>query len=158
MNAALLCVGRLKEKYWQDASGEYEKRLNRYGKFEVIQVDDLPEPKNASDADRLKIMEKEGESILRHITPRDHVVALCINAKQMPSEGLADKMEALSHTGKRIVFVIGGSLGLSPQVIARADDRLSMSQMTFPHQLARVMLLEQIYRACKITAGEKYHK
>lgn len=158
MNAALLCVGRLKEKYWADASGEYEKRLNRYGKFEVIQVDDLPEPKNASDADRQKIMEKEGESILRHITARDHVIALCINAKQVTSEGLSEKLDGLSHTGKRVVFVIGGSLGLSPQVVARADEKLSMSQMTFPHQLARVMLLEQIYRACKITAGEKYHK
>lgn len=158
MNGALLCVGRLKEKYWVDASGEYEKRLSRYGKFEVIQVDDLPEPRNASDADRQKIMEKEGEALLRHISPRDHVVALCINAKQQTSEGLADKLETLSHSGKRVVFVIGGSLGLSPAVINRADEKLSMSQMTFPHQLARVMLLEQIYRACKIQSGEKYHK
>lgn len=158
MNGALLCVGRLKEKYWVDASGEYEKRLSRYGKFEVIQVDDLPEPRNASDADRQKIMEKEGEALLRHISPRDHVVALCINAKQQTSEGLADKLDALSHSGKRVVFVIGGSLGLSPAVINRADEKLSMSQMTFPHQLARVMLLEQIYRACKIQSGEKYHK
>ena len=158
MNGALLCVGRLKEKYWVDASGEYEKRLSRYGKFEVIQVDDLPEPKNASDADRQKIMEKEGEALLRHISPRDHVVTLCINAKQQTSEGLADKLDTLSHSGKRVVFVIGGSLGLSPAVINRADEKLSMSQMTFPHQLARVMLLEQIYRACKIQSGEKYHK
>jgi 23S rRNA (pseudouridine1915-N3)-methyltransferase len=158
MNGALLCVGRLKEKYWVDASGEYEKRLSRYGKFEVIQVDDLPEPRNASDTDRQKIMEKEGEALLRHISPRDHVVALCINAKQQTSEGLADKLDALSHSGKRVVFVIGGSLGLSPAVINRADEKLSMSQMTFPHQLARVMLLEQIYRACKIQSGEKYHK
>ena len=158
MNGALLCVGRLKEKYWVDDSGEYEKRLSRYGKFEVIQVDDLPEPKNASDADRQKIMEKEGEALLRHISPRDHVVTLCINAKQQTSEGLADKLDTLSHSGKRVVFVIGGSLGLSPAVINRADEKLSMSQMTFPHQLARVMLLEQIYRACKIQSGEKYHK
>ena len=158
MNGALLCVGRLKENYWVDACREYEKRLSRYGKFEVIQVDDLPEPKNASDADRQKIMEKEGESLLRHISPRDHVVALCINAKQLSSEGLADKIQTLDQSGKRIVYVIGGSLGLSPAVIARADEKLSMSQMTFPHQLARVMLLEQIYRGCKINAGERYHK
>ena len=158
MNAALICVGRLKEKYWTDASGEYEKRLSRYGRFDLIQVDDLPEPKNASDADRQKIMEKEGESILRHLSARDHVIALCIRAKEISSEQLADKMEQLSHTGKRVVFVIGGSLGLSPAVIQRADEKMSMSPMTFPHQLARVMLLEQVYRACKITAGERYHK
>lgn len=158
MNGALLCVGRLKENYWVDACKEYEKRLQRYGKFEVIQVDDLPEPKNASDADRQKIMEKEGESLLKHLSPRDHVVALCINAKQMPSEALAQRIQALDQSGKRVVYVIGGSLGLSPAVIQRADEKLSMSQMTFPHQLARVMLLEQIYRGCKINAGEKYHK
>lgn len=158
MNGALLCVGRLKENYWVDACKEYEKRLQRYGKFEVIQVDDLPEPKNASDADRQKIMEKEGESLLKHLSPRDHVVALCINSKQMPSEALAQRIQALDQSGKRVVYVIGGSLGLSPAVIQRADEKLSMSQMTFPHQLARVMLLEQIYRGCKINAGEKYHK
>ena len=158
MNAALICVGRLKEKYWTDASGEYEKRLSRYGRFDLIQVDDLPEPKNASDADRQKIMEKEGESILRHLSARDHVIALWIRAKEISSEHLADKMGQLSHTGKRVVFVIGGSLGLSPAVIQRADEKMSMSPMTFPHQLARVMLLEQVYRACKITAGERYHK
>ena len=158
MNSALLCVGRLKENYWADACREYEKRLSRYGKFEVIQVDDLPEPKNASDADRQKVMEKEGESLLRHISPRDHVVALCINAKQVSSEGLAQRIQDLDQSGKRVVYVIGGSLGLSPAVIQRADEKLSMSQMTFPHQLARVMLLEQIYRGCKIIAGEKYHK
>ena len=158
MNAALLCVGRLKEKYWLDACGEYEKRLSRYGKFEVIQVDDLPEPKNASDADRQKIMEKEGESLLKHITPRDHVIALCIRSKELSSEQLADKMDSLALSGKRVVFVIGGSLGLSHAVISRADEKMSMSPMTFPHQLARVMLLEQTYRACKILSGEKYHK
>jgi len=158
MAELILCVGRLKEAYWRDACGEYLKRLSRYGKPELIEVDDLPEPEHASDADRQRIMQKEGEALLRRIRPTDHVVALCIDAPQLTSEGLADLLKDRDQQGGRTVFVIGGSLGLSPQVIARADRRLSMSRMTFPHQLARVMLLEQLYRARKILAGERYHK
>ena len=158
MAELILCVGRLKEAYWRDACGEYLKRLSRYGKPELIEVDDLPEPEHASDADRQKIMQKEGEALLKRIRSGDHVVALCIDAPQLTSEGLADLLKDRDLQGGRTVFVIGGSLGLSPQVIARADRKLSMSQMTFPHQLARVMLLEQLYRARKILAGERYHK
>ena len=158
MAELILCVGRLKEAYWRDACGEYLKRLSRYGKPELIEVDDLPEPEHASDADRLKIMQKEGEALLKRLLPTDHVVAMCIDAPQLTSEGLADLLQDRDQHGGRTVFVVGGSLGLSDQVIARADRRLSMSKMTFPHQLARVMLLEQIYRARKILAGERYHK
>lgn len=158
MAELILCVGRLKEAYWRDACGEYLKRLGRYGKPELVEVDDLPEPEHASDADRQRIMQKEGEALLKRIRPGDHVVALCIDAPQLASEGLADLLKGRDLQGGRTVFVIGGSLGLSPQVIARADRKLSMSKLTFPHQLARVMLLEQLYRARKILAGERYHK
>ena len=160
MAELILCVGRLKEAYWRDACGEYMKRLTRYGKPELTEVDDLPEPEHASDADRQKIMQKEGEALLRRIRlrPEDYCVALCIDAPQVTSEGLADLLKERDRLGGRTVFVIGGSLGLSDQVVARADRRLSMSKMTFPHQLARVMLLEQLYRARKILAGERYHK
>ena len=158
MAELILCVGRLKEAYWRDACGEYLKRLSRYGKPELIEVDDLPEPEHASDADRQKIMQKEGEALLKRLRPTDYVVAMCIDAPQLTSEGLADLLQDRDQHGGRTVFVIGGSLGLSDQVVARADRRLSMSKMTFPHQLARVMLLEQLYRARKILAGERYHK
>ena len=158
MAELILCVGRLKEAWWRDACGEYLKRLSRYGRTELIEVDDLPEPEHSSDADRQRIMQREGEALLRRIRPTDHVIALCIDAPQLGSEGLATLLGDRDRQGGRTVFVIGGSLGLSPGVIARADRRLSMSKMTFPHQLARVMLLEQLYRARKILAGEKYHK
>ena len=158
MAEAIVCVGRLREKYWRDAAGEYEKRLSRLTRMEIIEVPDLPEPANASDADRNKIMEREGQSILAKIRPEDDVVALCIQAPSWPSEKLADFLARQDQSGRRTVFVIGGSLGLSKAVTDRANLRLSMSPMTFPHQLARVMLLEQLYRARKILAGERYHK
>ena len=158
MNILILCVGHLKEKYWQDAAAEYEKRLQRYHRLAVQEVPDLPEPKSGSAAEEMRIMEREGESLLKAIRPDDHVAALCISARQLQSTGLAKHMQDLEMRGKRLVFVIGGSLGLSPQVLARADETLSMSAMTFPHQLARVMLLEQVYRCAKINSGEKYHK
>ena len=158
MAELILCVGRLKEAYWRDACGEYLKRLSRYGKIELTEVDDLPEPEHASDADRQRVMQREGEALLKRIRPADYVIALCIDAPQLASEGVAELLKDRDRAGGRTVFVIGGSLGLSPQVIARADRCLSMSRMTFPHQLARVMLLEQLYRARKIQAGEKYHK
>ena len=119
---------------------------------------DLPEPANASDADRKKVMEKEGESILSRIKPGDRVTALCVDAKQMDSEAFAARLAEGDMRPGRQVFVIGGSLGLSEQVLRRADEKISFSKMTFPHQLARVILLEQMYRACKINAGERYHK
>ncbi len=158
MNAAIVCVGRLKEKYFSGAAEEYTKRLSRYGRFEIVEVPDLPEPVHASDADRRQVMEKEGESILAKLKPNDYVVAMCIDGPQYTSEAFAEKLAANDQRGARLVFVIGGSLGLSPAVVKRASEKISLSKMTFPHQLARVLLLEQIYRGCKINAGERYHK
>lgn len=158
MNGAIICVGKLREKFYAAAAEEYLKRLSRYGKMEMIELPDLPEPANASPAEQRQVMEKEGESILGRIRQGDHVVALCIDGPQLSSEAFARKLREGEMSGKRQTFVIGGSLGLSPAVIARADEKLSFSQMTFPHQLARVILLEQVYRGCKINAGERYHK
>ena len=158
MNMALICMGRLKEKYWRDAAAEYEKRLSRFGKFETIELPDLPEPSNSSPAIEEQIKKKEGEAILAKLRDNDIVVCLCIDGKQLDSVQLSKKLTELADTGRRVVFIIGGSLGLSPEVVARAQLKLSFSPMTFPHQLARVMLLEQAYRACKINAGERYHK
>lgn len=158
MNMALICVGRLKERYWREAAAEYEKRLSRFGRFETIELPDLPEPVNSSPAIERQIRQKEGEAILAKIREDDVVIALCIEGKQLDSVQLSQKLAELSVTGRRVVFVIGGSLGLSEAVVARAQMKLSFSPMTFPHQLARVMLLEQTYRAMKIAAGERYHK
>ena len=155
---ALVCIGRLKEKYWRDAAAEYEKRLSRFGKWETIELPDLPEPANSSPAIEEQIKKKEGEAILARIRDGDIVVCLCIDGRQMDSVQLSAKLTELIDTGRRVVFVIGGSLGLSPEVVRRAQLKLSFSPMTFPHQLARVMLLEQTYRALKIAAGERYHK
>ena len=158
MNMALVCMGRLKEKYWRDAATEYEKRLSRFGKWETIELPDLPEPANSSPAIEEQIKKKEGETILARIRDGDIVVCLCIDGRQMDSVQLSGKLTELIDTGRRVVFVIGGSLGLSGDVVRRAQLRLSFSPMTFPHQLARIMLLEQTYRALKIAAGERYHK
>lgn len=159
MTLVILGVGRLRERFYRDAADEYVKRLRRFGAVEEIELPDLPEPANTSPAIEQKIREKEGEAILSRIRPTDHVVALCIEGKQLSSEQLAERVSELEGRGVgRAVFVIGGSLGLSEAVIHRANERLSFSRMTFPHQLARVMLLEQLYRARKIGANERYHK
>lgn len=155
---ALICMGRLKERYWREAADEYEKRLSRFFKFEEIELPDLPEPANSSPAIEAQICEREGKAILQKVRESDIVIALCIGGKQLDSVQLSQTLTRYGDTGRRVVFIIGGSLGLSPQVIARADFKLSFSPMTFPHQLARVMLLEQTYRAMKIASGERYHK
>ena len=158
MNAVILCVGKLKEKWQQGGCGEYLKRLTRYGKYEVIAVDDVREPDKPSEALNRQVMEKEAASLLRHIRPDDFVVCLCIQADAPDSVGLARLTAKWSAAGRRVVFVIGGSLGLAKEVTDRADYRLSFSNMTFPHGLMRVILLEQLYRAERINAGERYHK
>ncbi|MBR5383206.1 MAG: 23S rRNA (pseudouridine(1915)-N(3))-methyltransferase RlmH [Clostridia bacterium] len=150
MQITILCAGRLRERCWQEAAAEYVKRMGRYRKLEIIEVPDQPEGPQA--------MKKEGEAMLAHLRPDDYVVAMCIDGKEHDSLQLAAFFREREQLGTRVVFVIGGSLGLHEDVIRRADQRLSMSPMTFPHQLARIMLLEQIYRAHKINAGERYHK
>lgn len=158
MNGLVLCVGKLKEKWQQAGCDEYLKRLSRYGKYEIIAVDDVREPDKPSEALNRQVMAKEGAAILKHIRPDDLVVCLCIKGEQPDSPGLAKMMAKWANMGRRIVFVIGGSLGLADEVTNRADVRLSFSNMTFPHGLMRVVLLEQIYRGERINAGERYHK
>ena len=159
MSITLITVGKMKEKPYRQMADEYLKRLSRYGKVDEIELPDLPEPANSSPAIEMQIKEKEGESILGRIKPSDYVIAMTIPGKQWDSPGLSRHMDELMNRGNSsLVFVIGGSLGLSERVIARADEEMSMSKMTFPHQLARVMLLEQLYRAMKIRSGERYHK
>ena len=159
MSTAILCVGKMKEKAYRELADEYLKRMSRYGRYEEIEIPDLPEPGTASKAAEEQVKTWEGETLLTKIRPGDRVIALTIEGKQRSSEELARHLEELRTSGvSRTVFVIGGSLGLGKNVLARADEEMSMSRMTFPHRLARVMLLEQLYRAEKIIAGERYHK
>jgi 23S rRNA (pseudouridine1915-N3)-methyltransferase len=157
MPLSLITVGKI-AKPFAEAAREYEKRLSRYDKVEVIELPDEKEPAHLSPAAIAQVMDKEGRSILGRVRREDAVVALCTDGQAQTSEQLADTVSRLRMDGRRIVFIIGGSLGLSPEVVARADIRLSLSSMTMPHQLARVVLLEQIYRAFKIISGERYHK
>lgn len=155
----LICVGKMREKFYADAFAEYAKRLQSYCRLEQIELPeqrlgDRPSPKEIEAA-----LEREGQEILKNVPPDAFLVALCVEGSQMPSEGMAELIAAREGSGRpRLCFVIGGSFGLSPAVKARADRRLSMSQMTFPHHLARVMLIEQLYRGFKINEGSQYHK
>lgn len=159
MKITIICIGKLKESYWRDAAGEYRKRLQRFGAVEIIECPDQAEPKGGSAAALEKLVEGECAAIAGHIRPRDYVIALCIDGKQPASDAFAQKLATLELAGtSRVVFLIGGSNGLSKTICKRADERISFSAMTFPHQLARVMLLEQLYRARKILAHESYHK
>ena len=158
MNATILCVGKLKERWQVDGCAEYLKRLSRYGKYEIVAVDDVREPDHPSEALLKQGMEKEGAALLKHIRPTDRVVCLCIRANAPDSVGLAKLTSEWMNDGRRTVFVIGGSNGLSDEVLRRADEKLSFSNLTFPHGLMRVILLEQLYRAERIRAGEPYHK
>ncbi len=159
MKITLITVGKIKEKYFTDAIAEYAKRLSRYCKLEIIEVADEKTPDGASEAVENQIKEKEGERILSKIPDSAYVVALAIEGKHLSSEELADKMEKWNVNGvSHLVFVIGGSLGLTPKVLNRADFKLSFSKMTFPHQFMRVVLLEQIYRSFRIRNNEPYHK
>ena len=159
MKITVITVGKIKEKYLEDAIAEYSKRLSRYCKLEIIQVADEKTPDRASEVVETQIKDKEGERILSHIKDTAYVVALAIEGKMISSEELAELIDGLGVRGEsHIQFVIGGSLGLSKKVLERADYKLSFSRMTFPHQLMRVILLEQVYRGFRILAGEPYHK
>ena len=153
----VICVGRLKEKFFAQACDEYIKRLSRYGKVAVIEVADEREPDRLSSVEIDRVKESEAQKILRHIKEGDQIIALCVDGKKHSSENFAQLIENMSGKG-RICFIIGGSLGIGDSVLKIASDRISLSDMTMPHQLARVVLLEQIYRAAKISAGERYHK
>ena len=159
MKITLVTVGKIKEKFFEDAIKEYSKRLSRYCKLEILQVADEKTPEGASETVELQIKEKEGQRILSLIRDDAYVIALAIEGKMLDSEELAESIEKLGVSGiSQIVFVIGGSLGLSAQVMKRADYALSFSRMTFPHQLMRVVLLEQIYRSYRIMNHQPYHK
>lgn len=159
MNITIISVGKIKEKYLKGAINEYSKRLSRYCKLKLIEVPDEKAPENLSQTEMENIKDKEGEGILKNIKEGTYVIALDIKGKMISSEGLAKKLDALGIQGKsNIVFIIGGSLGLSKNVLNRADFKLSFSPMTFPHQLMKVILLEQVYRGFRINKGEPYHK
>lgn len=155
----IIAVGKIKEKFFEDAIAEYAKRLSAYVRLDMVQVTDEKCPENLSEKQEEQVKDKEGERILRNIREGDFVITLEIRGKQMDSEELSGFISSLEVSGRSdIVFVIGGSLGLSGAVLKRSDHALSFSKMTFPHQLMRVVLLEQIYRAYKIARGEPYHK
>lgn len=159
MKITILCVGKVKEKFYRDAIDEFSKRLSRYCKLEIIEVTDEKTEEQASETEIRIVKEKEGERLLKNIKEDAYVIALCIDGKQLDSEELSEKIEKLGIQGNsHIYFIIGGSLGLSDEVIKRADFKLSFSKMTFPHQLMRVILLEQIYRGYRIMNHEPYHK
>ena len=159
MRITLITVGKIKEKYLKDAIAEYTKRLSKYCKLEIIEVADEKTPDNASEVVEHAIRVKEAERILRYIKDDAYVITLEINGKQLSSEELADKIDKLGVQGtSHIIYIIGGSIGLGEDVLKKSDFALSFSKMTFPHQLMRVILLEQVYRSYRIISGEPYHK
>lgn len=159
MRINIVCVGKIKEKYLKLGIDEFKKRLSKYCKLDIIELDDEKAPENLSDKEMEMIKDKEGRKILAKIKDTSYVIALAIDGKSLSSEELADTINKLGIRGiSNITFVIGGSLGLSDEVLSRADYKLSFSKMTFPHQLMRLILLEQIYRSYRINNGEPYHK
>ena len=159
MKITLITVGKIKEEYLRDAIAEYSKRLSRYCKLEIIEVTDEMTPDHASDVVENTIRDKEAERIMKYVKEDTYVITLEINGKLLSSEELSAKINQLGIQGtSHITFIIGGSIGLGKEVLARSDYALSFSKMTFPHQLMRVILLEQIYRSYRIINGEPYHK
>ncbi len=159
MEIRILSVGKIKEKYLNDGISEYAKRLGRYCRLTFCQVADEKTPDGASEAYNRQIREMEGERLMKHIREQDYVIALAIDGKMLDSLELSEMLGRLGLTGRSsVAFVIGGSLGLSDRILARADYKLSFSKMTFPHQLMQMILLEQIYRGYRILHHEPYHK
>ncbi|GAA1382083.1 23S rRNA (pseudouridine(1915)-N(3))-methyltransferase RlmH [Peribacillus frigoritolerans] len=159
MKITIITVGKLKEKYLKQGIAEYTKRLSAYANIELVEVPDEKAPENLSTADMDIVKQKEGERILAKVSPDTYVITLEINGKQLTSEQLATHMDQLATYGKsKIAFIIGGSLGLGKEVLSRSDYALSFSKMTFPHQLMKLVLVEQIYRAFRINRNEPYHK
>ena len=159
MKVKIIAVGKLKEKYLKDGNAEYGKRMSRFAKFEIVELPDEKTPDNASEAQNHQIMEKEGDRILAKISERDYVIVLAIEGKQFPSEEFSEIIADANLRGySDIVFVIGGSLGLADKVKKRANLKMSFGLLTLPHQLMRLVLAEQIYRAFMIQQGSPYHK
>ncbi|AGM99951.1 23S rRNA (pseudouridine(1915)-N(3))-methyltransferase RlmH [Streptococcus iniae] len=159
MRIKIICVGKLKEKYLKDGIAEYQKRLSRFCKFEIVELADEKTPDKASSSEKDRIMEKEGQRILNKIGQRDYVIALAIEGKQLASEAFSQQLDNVSINGiSDITFIIGGSLGLTKEVKSRANMLMSFGLLTLPHQLMRLVLIEQIYRAFMITEGSPYHK
>ena len=159
MKITVLCVGKVKEKFFTDAIKEYSKRLSRYCKLEIVEVADEKTPDGATELVVSQIKEKEAERMEKYLPDSAYVIALAIEGKKLTSEKLAEKIDSLGISGtSHLVFLIGGSLGMSDRLLKRADYLLSFSDMTFPHQLMRVILLEQVYRSYRIIHGEPYHK
>ncbi|OAO89074.1 hypothetical protein AXX17_ATUG04790 [Arabidopsis thaliana] len=159
MQIQIVCVGKLKERYWSDGVAEYSKRMGAYARLDIRELPDEKTPDSMSPAEEEQVRVREGERILAALKPDAHVVALAIDGETWSSEQLAAHLERQAvYGGGSVAFVIGGSLGLSPAVLSRADKKLSFGRMTYPHQLMRVLLLEQVYRAFKINRGEPYHK
>ncbi len=158
LTVRIICIGKLKEKYLKDAVAEYGKRLSPLCKFEITELNEEYTPDSPSSAQTAQTVEKESEKILSKIAPSDYVIAMCVEGKNLSSEELSEKLENITLSHSAVDFIIGGSWGLSDKLKSRADLKLSMGRMTFPHQLCRVMLSEQIYRAFQISKGTKYHK
>ncbi len=159
MKIDILTVGKIKEKFYSDAVSEYAKRLSRYAKLEIIEVKDEKTPDNATSHEEELILEKEGERLLKYIDDDAFLIPLCIEGEEKTSPELSKTLVQIENSGKsHIQFIIGGSLGISKEIKEKGNLKLSFSRMTFPHQLMRVILLEQIYRAYRIKAGEPYHK
>ena len=158
MNVTILTVGKLKERFFEEGCAEYAKRLARYCVLRVREAADEKAPETLSPAQELQVKEREGKRLLSLLDPRDHVIALTVTGKAYTSEGLAERMGALRDQGRNVSFLIGGSLGLSQEAVSRADEELSLSKLTLPHRLARLVLLEQLYRSFKILNHETYHK
>ena len=159
MKITVITVGKIKEKYLKDAIAEYTKRLSKYCKLEIVEVADEKTPDNASEVVENAIRSKEAERILKYVKDDAYVITLEIGGKQLSSEELADKIDKLGIQGtSHIIFIIGGSIGLGKEVLNKSNYALSFSKMTFPHQLMRVILLEQVYRSYRIISNEPYHK
>ena len=159
MKITIVCVGKIKESFYREALSEYVKRLSRYVTLEIAEVTDEKTLDNASPAEERQVLATEGERIIKHLSEDAYKIALCIDGTKTDSVGFAKMIDKIKLDGfSHIQFIIGGSLGLSPEVVKKADRKLSFSDMTFPHQLMRVILVEQIYRACRISNHEPYHK
>lgn len=154
----IIAVGKLKEKYLKDAVEEYTKRINAYAKINIIEVNECKCPDNPSPSQIAQVLQKEGQDIISKIPKGSLVIPMCIEGEQLTSEAFSKKLESFSLEYSQITFVIGGSFGLTDEVKALGKIKLSFSKMTFPHQLMRVILLEQIYRALSISNNSKYHK